>query len=583
MVMVNVSVIDKNGMPVTGLEAEDFVLSEDGVEQRVAVVLKPNEVPADIGVLMDLSGSMRSDEVALRRDVLAFIDALKPDDCVYFLPFSNEIGAGTWGRPGDPELRRSIEQAQIRGYTPLYDALIKGIDRLERATDRCDLTPGEERRKALVVLTDGGDSSSTAVFAAAVNAAAVAEVPIFPVAVGVAITEGQNANIGASYQRRQGTQADARRQKAAAGNADPVGEKVNEFDHAGQAAQQSAQQRWDQFMHSYGMGLAESLKEIAGISGGKYIDGGESITGLSIAYNELLAWLRSSYVVGYYPPAPVRQAGRRGRAVWHELEVRTHDNAYRVYARPGYFYSDIDRVAAAEAVRAGIEMLQESHADESIVAFDNALDADPFNWEAYYYRGRALGSQGRIPEARDDFLAAARFGPGYGPVHEFVAISSADAGDFDTAWEHAIRAQHAGYDMSQRFETLRESTAPPADLEERLTAPRLYVGGAVVPDPEAQAVLDAVGRGVRLAISESRRFALVIEPELADYFVRLQINEVETDGRGKVRGSIELLEPGEEDPIYDEGLSLDDAFDDDGTAATFAGQLGKLADWLERR
>ena len=261
MVMVNVSVMDDRGLPVEGLEAEDFVVYEDGVAQRVAVVLKPNEVPADVGLLMDLSGSVRDAELALRRDALTFVDALKPDDCVYFLPFSNEVGEGTWGRPDDPDLRRAIERVQIKGYTPLYDALIKGINRLEHATERCNLTPGEERRKALVVITDGYDSSSTAVFAAAINTASIAEVPIFPVAIGLAVTEGQNTNLGRSYMRRQGTGADARVKNTQAAG-DPVAEKVNTFDHTAQAIQQSAQQRWDQSLQSWGMGMAESLQEI---------------------------------------------------------------------------------------------------------------------------------------------------------------------------------------------------------------------------------------------------------------------------------------------------------------------------------
>lgn len=582
LVMVNVSVVDREGLPVTGLGPGDFVVIEDGVERDIAVVLTPAESPADIGLLMDLSGSVRSDEVALRRDALAFIDALRPDDCVYFLPFAAEIGAGTWGRPDDAELRDAIQSTRVHGYTPLYDAVLQGINRIEHAIDRCGTDPLQERRRALVVITDGGDTSSQASFAAAINAASMAELPIFTVAIGVAITEGQNANIGAGGQQVIDTRADARRKSVAAGNADPVAERVHEFDHVTRAAQQSAQQRWDQRMYSYGLGLAESLQEIATISGGKYIDGGESNTELAVAYRELLNWLRSSYVVGYYSTPVVRSGDHRGRAVWREIEVQTINEENRVYARPGRFDSDIDREAAAEAVRAGIELLQVNNTDDAIIAFTRALDADPFNWEAHYYRGRALGVQGRIVDARDEFLAAADLGPGYGPVHEFVAIASADLGDTDTAWEHAIRAQHAGYDMSQRFAALRELSPAPDDLQQRLEVPRLYVGPAVVPDPEAQATLEALLRAMRRAISDAREFALVVEPELADYRLRLRIDDLGGDQSGAVDGKMELL-TGEGAPLHEQDLSLHDVFDRARTDARLADQLDRLDDWLRSR
>lgn len=579
VVMVNVSVIDREGLPVTGLGPGDFVVREDGVERDVAVVLEPSETPADIGLLMDLSGSVRADELALRRDALTFVDALREDDCVYFLPFSNEIGAGTWGRPGDRQLRAAIERAQIRGYTPLYDAVIQGINRIEHAVERCATDPTQERRKALVVITDGGDTSSQASFAAAVNAASMAELPIFTIAIGVAITEGQGASIGAGAQRATDTAADARRKAARPGGGDPVAEQVNEFDHVARAARLGAQQRWDQLMQSYGLGLAESLQEIADISGGKYIAGGESNTELAVAYRELLTWLRSSYVVGYYSAPVPRPRGRRGQAVWREVAVSTHDDDHRVYARPGFFDSDIDPEAAAEAVRAGVEMLQSNNVADAVVALTSALDADPFNWEAHYYRGRAFGVQGRIADARDEFLAAARLGPGYGPVHEFVAIASADLGDTDTAWEHAIRAQHAGYDMSQRFAALRALSPEPADLRQRLDVPRLYVGPAIIPDPEAQAVLEAALRAVRRAISDARGFGLVIDPGLADYRVRLQVDDLGGDQSGALDGRLELLSSTGE-VLHGEDISLSDVFDDRRTDTAMADRLGRFDRWL---
>ena len=101
MVMVNVSVLDSEGLPVDGLHAEDFIVLEDGVLQTVSVVLEPSEVPVDMVILMDISGSVLADQIAMKRDAVTLLDALRPDDCVCFMTFGNTISQGVWGRPDD--------------------------------------------------------------------------------------------------------------------------------------------------------------------------------------------------------------------------------------------------------------------------------------------------------------------------------------------------------------------------------------------------------------------------------------------------------------------------------------------------
>jgi tetratricopeptide (TPR) repeat protein len=227
-------------------------------------------------------------------------------------------------------------------------------------------------------------------------------------------------------------------------------------------------------------------------------------------------------------------------------------------------------------------MLGADEAADSLFAFERALQEDPYNWQAFFYRGRAYGVLGRIEDAQADFIAASRVGAGIGPVHQFASIASADLEEFDTAWEHAIRAHQAGVDMREHFDALREVKPAPADLQERLSAPRLYVGPALVPDPEAQAVLDAVLRAIRLAVSESHEFGLVTQPPLADFYFRLQVNSVETDVKPRVRGALELLETSGE-RLYDDGFTLQDVFDDVTTGRVLSGKLRELAIWLDQR
>jgi hypothetical protein len=129
---------------------------------------------------------------------------------------------------------------------------------------------------------------------------------------------------------------------------------------------------------------------------------------------------------------------------------------------------------------------------------------------------------------------------------------------------------------------LAEASSPPADLDEQIVSPKLYVGPALVPDPEAQAVLDAVLRGIRHAISESKAFGLVTEPQLADYYLRLQVNSVETDEKPRASGSLELLRTSG-DRLYDDGFSLQDVFDDVTTGRVLSGKLRELSAWMDRR
>jgi len=66
LVMLPVSVLDSDGLPVEGLTPEDFLVLEDEAEQEVAILLSPRDAPLDIALLMDVSKSMRSIEAAFR-------------------------------------------------------------------------------------------------------------------------------------------------------------------------------------------------------------------------------------------------------------------------------------------------------------------------------------------------------------------------------------------------------------------------------------------------------------------------------------------------------------------------------------
>ena len=133
LVVLNVAVLDDDGEPVTGLTAEDFKILEDGVPQEVALFASSSNTPLDIALVLDMSGSVAASAPSIKRDAKAFLDALGPSDCVYFVPFQEKVHAGTWSAPDAAALISLVNRIPLRGGTALYDALARGLTNVNRA------------------------------------------------------------------------------------------------------------------------------------------------------------------------------------------------------------------------------------------------------------------------------------------------------------------------------------------------------------------------------------------------------------------------------------------------------------------
>jgi VWFA-related protein len=164
LVTVPAVVTDRNGRPLAGLRAENFVVLEDGKEQRVTN-FATTEAPFEIALLLDTSGSTR-EELGLIRDAAnAFINALRSGDRVGIVAFNNAPRNGSpvatvevlSGLESDRKvLRAAIENLGTSNGTPFYDGLGRVADQVFRDP------PSKEMRgrRAVVALTDGVDSSS---------------------------------------------------------------------------------------------------------------------------------------------------------------------------------------------------------------------------------------------------------------------------------------------------------------------------------------------------------------------------------------------------------------------------------------
>ena len=166
LVSVPVLVTDREGRALTGLRAEDFLLSEDGRPQQIAN-FSTTDAPFEVALLLDPSGSTRAEVGLIRSAALDFIGALRPGDRVAVLAFESgegerlaAVGLKSPLTDDRDELREAVESVGASNGTPFYD----GVEKVARGIFR--ERPGEEAggRRALVALTDGVDSASESDF-----------------------------------------------------------------------------------------------------------------------------------------------------------------------------------------------------------------------------------------------------------------------------------------------------------------------------------------------------------------------------------------------------------------------------------
>jgi Ca-activated chloride channel family protein len=150
MVLVPVTVTDPMNRLVTGLEREDFQIYENNGQQSIRTFAS-EDAPVSIGIIFDLSGSMTSKLIRARESILQFIKTANPEDEFFVIGFNDR-----------PELiedfTNSVEDIQARlatvrsGHrTALLDAIYYGVAKMKDA---------RHERKALLVVSDGGDNRS---------------------------------------------------------------------------------------------------------------------------------------------------------------------------------------------------------------------------------------------------------------------------------------------------------------------------------------------------------------------------------------------------------------------------------------
>jgi Ca-activated chloride channel family protein len=150
LVLVPVSVTDPSNRYVLGLEKEDLRLFEDGVEQKVTH-FSNEDAPLSIGLLVDTSGSMGAKLDTSRRAVAEFLKTLNAADEAFLVEFSDKAELAVPLTRDAGAIQSSMTSATSGGLTALLDAVNMGLQEMKRA---------KNPRKALLIISDGGDNNS---------------------------------------------------------------------------------------------------------------------------------------------------------------------------------------------------------------------------------------------------------------------------------------------------------------------------------------------------------------------------------------------------------------------------------------
>ena len=150
VVQIPVTVTDVLDRPVRGLRKDDFHLFEDNVEQEVAY-LSTEEAPVSVGLIFDSSGSMRNKIDTSVAAVDQFFQTNLPGDEFLLVQFSTVPHLLTGFTPNTSEISGWLHASQPNGWTALYDAIYLGIQKMKAS---------KNPRRALLILSDGGDNNS---------------------------------------------------------------------------------------------------------------------------------------------------------------------------------------------------------------------------------------------------------------------------------------------------------------------------------------------------------------------------------------------------------------------------------------
>lgn len=189
LVNVFVNVTDKTGAIVGGLGKDDFRVLEDGRPQEIKIFERQSELPLNLTLAIDTSGSTAKDlnieQIASKHFIHALLREQDQMSLIQFatyvsqlVPFTNKVS----------QLDRGLNSLRVGDATAIYDAIYLGADGLKK----------KQGRKVLVLVSDGGDTAKSTTYPEALEQALRCEVMIYSI-IDVPIEASAGRDIGGEH------------------------------------------------------------------------------------------------------------------------------------------------------------------------------------------------------------------------------------------------------------------------------------------------------------------------------------------------------------------------------------------------
>ena len=273
LVTLTATVADKNGRYRADLKQGDFTVYEDGTKQEIAYFNTGDRVPMSLGIIFDTSGSMEDKIDGVQDAVNHFVKGVSPNDEIFLIQFSDDADIVQDFTSEKTRILRAVQSLNPRGGTALYDAIALGLQKVKQ---------GKNKKRALLLLTDGNDTQSKMDLQTVLSLARSSEVIIY--ALGIGHGEKGNVHLGLSVE-------------------DTVDMRV--------------------------------LRSLADTTGGNayYLEAAHEggVDRVDEAANEVAAELKQQYTLGYYPTNQKKDGGFR------QIVVEVKDKDLRVRTKRGYY------------------------------------------------------------------------------------------------------------------------------------------------------------------------------------------------------------------------------------------------------
>jgi len=184
LVSLNVTAVDGASRYVTDLQGEDFHVFEDGVKQDVTFFNRTN-LPIALALLVDTSASMETKLSTAQEAAIGFSRRLRPQDLAEVIDFDSRVVILQGFTNSGDELQRAIRKTSAGGSTSMYNAVYIALKDLKKVIAK---NADEIRRQAIVLLSDGEDTSSLLPFEEVLDLAKRSETAIY--SIGLRSAEG---------------------------------------------------------------------------------------------------------------------------------------------------------------------------------------------------------------------------------------------------------------------------------------------------------------------------------------------------------------------------------------------------------